>query len=154
MLPAASGSNLSASENADQLVALIGEITSPVDVAVDARGDVFADDDWTKSVTELPSDRLPTVIFSELSQTSIQQGELFHYSAFVVTRSGRPTGTVTFSVGSVVLCTVLLEYRSNSECSATNAPLGDDAVVATYSGDANYAPTASVAQLNVLAPSS
>jgi hypothetical protein len=45
-----------------------------------------------------------------------------------------PTGSVTFSVGSTVLCTAPLSNGAGS-CSSKNAPSGSDTVAGAYSGD-------------------
>ncbi len=60
------------------------------------------------------------------------------------------TGTVTFTTGGVVICTVTLPATS---CTPTVAlPPGTYQVTATYSGDANYDPTISVLGLTITAP--
>ena len=70
-------------------------------------------------------------------------GESVIYSATVApsSGSGTPTGTVTFttSSGAVTLCTTPALVGGAASCSASNAPLGFDNVVATYSGDGTFA---------------
>ena len=70
-----------------------------------------------------------------------------------------PSGSVTVSVGSTVLCTATLASLSSNEfgaaqgsCAATNAPAGDDTVVAVYGGDSHYGASAAYAALAVSAP--
>ena len=74
-----------------------------------------------------------------------------HGSGTVLSFAGLPsgaTGTVTFSSGGVVLCTVTV--GSATTCAtATNLATGDYAVVASYSGDANFGPSAAVTGFTV-----
>jgi hypothetical protein len=71
------------------------------------------------------------------------------------TVSGLPagaTGTVTFTTGTTTLCVATLPAVS---CTASNAPVGSDTIVASYSGDANHAasaPPSATATLVVNAP--
>jgi hypothetical protein len=56
-----------------------------------------------------------------------------------VSGTGIPTGTVTFTVGAVTLCTTpSLNGAGSGTCTATNTPVGTDTVVARYSGDATF----------------
>ena len=66
-------------------------------------------------------------------------GQTVTYSAAVTGTAGAavPTGTVRFSIRSLVLCTATLSAGSGS-CQARNARVGTDTVVATYSGDTDY----------------
>ena len=53
--------------------------------------------------------------------------------------AGVPTGTVTFSAGTVVLGTVSLDNSGNATFTTTAPlPVGTDSVSATYSGDGNF----------------
>jgi hypothetical protein len=85
-----------------------------------------------------------------VSPSSTVVGGPVSYSAVVSALSGEPTGTVAFSVGSTTLCTTpTLDVSGAGMCSATNAPVGADTVTATYSGDANYAPSVGTTPLTV-----
>ena len=62
----------------------------------------------------------------------------------VIGAETKPTGTVEIRVGSTVVCTIVLADGDGS-CSPSDdaLPPGDDAVVAYYLGDSNYAPSQS-----------
>jgi hypothetical protein len=55
--------------------------------------------------------------------------------------SGAPTGTVTFTDGSTTLCSAAPVTSGTSTCSATFTGVGQHSISASYSGDANYAPS-------------
>jgi hypothetical protein len=80
-------------------------------------------------------------------------------------RAGNPTvgipgGTLTFSVGALKLCSAtlvpshsgpvghLLDF-GEAACSSTKAPVGDDAVTASYAGNSTYSPSSATARLVV-----
>jgi photosystem II stability/assembly factor-like uncharacterized protein len=65
-----------------------------------------------------------------------------------VAGKGTPTGTVTFTAGAVTLCTAKLN-AGNGSCRASDAPLGIDTVVASYSGDTTYFPASATLSLSV-----
>jgi hypothetical protein len=71
----------------------------------------------------------------------------------VTSDAGSPTGTVTFAVGSTVLCTTGGLVNGSGSCTATNAPVGTDTVTATYSGNSTYAPSSGSVTLAVAAVS-
>jgi hypothetical protein len=52
--------------------------------------------------------------------------------------TGTPTGSVTFSVGSTVLCTATLSSGAGS-CTGNQASAGSDSVTASYGGDSGFA---------------
>jgi hypothetical protein len=73
------------------------------------------------------------------------------FTAKVTPMSGKgvPTGSITFSAGSANLGTSVLTAGS-ATFTTTSLPLGSQAVIATYSGDANYSSSSSaVTMLNV-----
>ena len=86
-----------------------------------------------------------------VSPTTSASGQSVTYSATVTSASGTPTGTVTFTVGGTTLCSAGLSGGSAS-CNASNAPVGNDMVTGTYSGDSNFAPSSSTASLSVSSP--
>ena len=55
--------------------------------------------------------------------------------------SGTPTGTVTFTYGSTTLCNAVTLSGGTATCAYSALPVGSDTVTATYSGDANFAPS-------------
>jgi hypothetical protein len=80
--------------------------------------------------------------------TSTTYGSSVSYSA-TVAGGENPTGTVSFAVGAVSLCTAALS-NGTATCSADNAPAGtNQSVVATYSGDGSNAGSQGSATLNV-----
>lgn len=98
--------------------------------------------------------RLPwlsgTTVEASASPSTSTVGSAVTYSATVSSAaSGTPTGTVTFSVGATTLCTTESLAGGSGSCSASNAPVGNDTVTATYSGDANFASSAGTASLTV-----
>ena len=78
-------------------------------------------------------------------------GSTVTYSATITPQSGpwTPTGTVTFTVGVVTLCTTTPLVAEQASCTAANAPVGSDTVTGTYSGDANFAGSAGTTSLAV-----
>ena len=84
----------------------------------------------------------PTSTTLTVSPASGVQGSNFTFTAMVsaMNRAGTPTGTVTFSDGSSTLGTGTASSGMASFSSTTLA-LGSYSVVATYSGDTNFAPS-------------
>lgn len=73
--------------------------------------------------------------------TAADLGSSVTYSTDVTSAGGTPTGTVTFSVGSVALCTTPSLAAGAGSCASSTAPAGSDTVTATYSGDGTFAPS-------------
>jgi hypothetical protein len=74
------------------------------------------------------------------SPSSVKLGNSVTYSASVTTGvEGMPTpsGSVSFSAGSKVLCTATLSNGSGA-CSAATAPAGTDTISGTYSGSSVF----------------
>lgn len=80
----------------------------------------------------------------------VWQGDWLQFTATAATPSGAgtPTGTVVVTADGISLCTVALVGGSGS-CSSPFAPLGSDTVVASYSGDGAFAPSAGTTSLTV-----
>ncbi len=70
-----------------------------------------------------------------------------------VTATPAPTGTITFSFGKTVLCTLSATLGPTTTCNAPNSglPVGTYTVTFSYTGDSNYAPAASTVILTVTA---
>jgi hypothetical protein len=85
-----------------------------------------------------------------VNPTSVTQGATVTYTAEVSPTSGTgtPTGTVAFSAGGTALCTASLASGSG-HCTASNAPVGTDTVVGSYSGGSTFGPSSSSAFLSV-----
>ncbi len=96
-------------------------------------GIVFGYNDPTVALT-------PTTTTTSASPISTVPESPVVYSASVVAQegSGIPSGSVTFTTGTVWLCTATLTDGSGS-CSDATAPLGSDTVAAVYSGDLAFA---------------
>ena len=77
----------------------------------------------------------PTTTDVTVGNSSVVVGAEVNYSAVVSPEEA--TGLITFSTGSITLCTTALSSGSAS-CAATNAPVGLNQVVGTYSGDFTY----------------
>jgi hypothetical protein len=96
--------------------------------------------------------RAPTTTSATLSSTSVTLGEAVSYSAKVSTPHHSPNGTVTFTTGTTTLCGgALVDGRAS--CTASDAPLGDDAITASYAGTSRFGPSvaAGAATLDVTA---
>ena len=53
--------------------------------------------------------------------------------------SGTPTGTVTFTYGSTILCNAVTLRGVTATCAYSALPVGSDIVTSTYSGGPNSA---------------
>ena len=93
----------------------------------------------------------PTSTSVSVSPGSVAQGGSVTYSATVTGGTTNPTGTVSFTAGGTATCTATLSGGSGS-CSASNAPVGTDSVVGSYTGDSTHAASAGTATLTVTAP--
>ena len=62
--------------------------------------------------------------------------------------TGTPSGTVTFTTGTTILCTATLSAGTGA-CTSTQAPLGSDRVTGTYAGDSSFLGSSSSASLVV-----
>lgn len=72
---------------------------------------------------------------------TVASGRYDDYYATVTSPGGIPTGTVTFTTGSTLLCTKALGNGSTG-CDSTAAPVGTDIITAAYSGDTYFNPSA------------
>jgi hypothetical protein len=112
-----------------------------------------------------------TTTAAVVPQSPVNYGTVVNFVAQVTSglglkRAGNPTvgtpgGTLTFSIGALKLCSATLVpshsgpvghllYFGEAACSSTKAPVGDDAVSASYAGSSTYSPSSSrTAQLVV-----
>jgi len=72
-----------------------------------------------------------------VSPTSTSTGSPVTYSATVTSGAGTPTGSVSFTVGGVTMCTATLSSGSG-QCNSSSAPAGTDTVTGSYSGDLSF----------------
>jgi hypothetical protein len=79
----------------------------------------------------------PTSTKVSIDPTSSTLGQEVTYSATVSGRGSVPTGSVHFDVAAKPLCTATLDALGRGSCRSAAAPVGNDAVRATYSGDAD-----------------
>ena len=113
-------------------------------------GTYSGDSNFVGSEGQAPVVVGPTTTTVSLSPSPVSMNQAVTYSANVAADvgAGSPTGTVTFSVGITQLCVATLVGGSGS-CSASNAPVGMDNVVGTYSGDSNDAGSSGASVLAV-----
>jgi MBG domain (YGX type)/Bacterial Ig-like domain (group 3)/NHL repeat/Abnormal spindle-like microcephaly-assoc'd, ASPM-SPD-2-Hydin len=78
-------------------------------------------------------------------------GQPFPETVLVSNGSPAPTGTITFSLGKEVLCTLTATLTSTTTCNApsTGLSVGTYTVIFSYSGDSNYASANSTVTLTV-----
>jgi len=90
--------------------------------------------------------------------TSAAPGASIGYQATVVpSYTAAPTGTVSFYAGSVLIGTAGVQTQgqppvSQASLTTTNTPAGNDSITAVYSGDVNYLPSTSAAQVVLITP--
>jgi hypothetical protein len=77
----------------------------------------------------------PTTTSVTLSPATVTAGTRVVYLVVMTPKpgTGTPTGTISFTTGSTLLCTAVLS-GGVAACGATNAPAGTDKVTGTYSG--------------------
>ena len=61
----------------------------------------------------------------------------------IATSAGPVTGTITFSIGAMILCTATLNGQGTWSCLDSEVPLGTYTVTAAYSGDSSVAGSSS-----------
>jgi hypothetical protein len=105
------------------------------------------------SVTVSAPTAIATTTTVTATPSTVVQGALVGYQATATPASGSasPTGTVTFTTGTTTLCQAPLSGTSAS-CTSAAAPVGSDTVVATYSGDTNFAGSQATATEKVTTP--
>jgi MBG domain (YGX type)/Bacterial Ig-like domain (group 3)/NHL repeat len=88
--------------------------------------------------------------FTLPAQTEVY-GQPFPETVLVTNDNPAPTGTITFSLGKQVLCTLTTTLGPTTTCNAPNSelPVGTYTVIFSYSGDSNYAPASSTVTLTV-----
>ena len=89
--------------------------------------------------------RAGTATSLTLSASTVTIGDTVTLTATVSVQGlgqGTPTGTITFTDNGSFLATSLLSSGSAS-LTTTNLPVGSDAIIATYSGDANFSASTS-----------
>jgi hypothetical protein len=88
--------------------------------------------------------------FTLPAQTEVY-GQPFPEIVNVSNTNPAPTGTITFSFGKTVLCTLTTTLGPTTTCNAPNSglPIGTYTVTFSYTGDSNYAPATSTVILTV-----
>ncbi|MGA2305675.1 MAG: G1 family glutamic endopeptidase [Acidimicrobiales bacterium] len=139
---AVDGSNLSSSD------------PFPVDM-VDAHGNIIAspgtisNDSFSIAYDGEAPTFASTTTATSVSPSSVSLGGSVTYSATVTSESGTPTGSVTFTSGSTLLCVTGQLVNGAGSCASASAPVGTDAITATYSGDSNFAGSTATTSLQV-----
>jgi hypothetical protein len=130
---------------------------TPVDMVDSQRNVIASPCTLTNNSFTITDDTLgsPTSCTStsvSVNPTSSTSGDAVTYSATVSSSGGTPSGTVSFTSGSAALCTGALVNGTGS-CSATSAPLGDDTITGTFTGNSSFASSSGAASLDVVATS-
>jgi hypothetical protein len=88
--------------------------------------------------------------FTLPAQTEVY-GEPFPETVLTINGDPAPTGTITFSVGKDVLCTLTATLGPTTTCNALNSGLsiGTYTVTFSYTGDSNYSSASGAVTLNV-----
>jgi hypothetical protein len=94
----------------------------------------------TGNMTEVIRDTTVTTLLA--SATNVVYGQPITFTATVTSGSGTPTGYVTLYDGGTSMGTITLSGGTGTLI-VSNLPVGTHNVFATYSGDANFAPTSS-----------
>ncbi len=78
-------------------------------------------------------------------------GQPFPETVDVSSTNPAPTGTITFSLGKQVLCTLTTTLTATTTCNAPNSGLsvGSYTVIFSYTGDSNYSPASGTVTLTV-----
>ncbi len=89
--------------------------------------------------------------FTLPAQTEIY-GQPFPETVLVSNGNPAPTGTITFSLGKTILCTLTATLTPTTTCDAPNSGLavGTYTVTFAYTGDTNYAPANSTVILTIV----
>ena len=83
-----------------------------------------------------------------VNPTNTTAGSSVSYSATVTSASGHADRHGDLHHGATTLCTITLSSGTGS-CSASNAPVGTDSVIGTYSGDSTHQASVGGATLTV-----
>ncbi len=92
----------------------------------------------------------PTTTVAGVSASPVQLDQSVTYTGTVTsTPPGTVTGTVTFKIGPLTLCSASLGAGNVASCPATTAPLGSDTVTATYAGNLDFSGSSGAKALTV-----
>ncbi len=132
-----------------------GTVSGTPDVAFSGTVTVTVKDASTKvpqvasATLELVTGRAIASVSVEAKPAAAVYGSAVTYSAAVTGAGTMPSGTVTFSSGSLSLCVATVSAGTAS-CTATDTPVGTgQTVTATYSGDSNYLSAVATVQVTV-----
>lgn len=84
--------------------------------------------------------RTLTTTTASANPNPVGEGQSVTLSATVASSGPTPTGTVTFSIGSTLLCTASLSGGTGA-CISSAIPVGTQIITATYNGDVNNCPS-------------
>lgn len=95
----------------------------------------------------------PTTHLSiQIDPATVSSGTHVDYEATVMSPGGTPSGDVTFTTGSSLLCTTPPLANGGAWCDTTDAPVGHDVITATYSGDTYFHRSTTTGSLTVTPP--
>lgn len=99
----------------------------------------------TGSLTQAVNPASTTTALTSSANPSILNGSVTFTASVTVTApgAGTPTGTITFKDGSNVLATVPISSAGQATFSTNSLSIGSQAITAAYSGDSNFAVSAS-----------
>jgi len=82
-----------------------------------------------------------TVVVSSPNPSASGQTVMFTATVTPQSGTGTPAGTVSFQLGSKLLCNFPISGGVKATCSVSTLPVGTDAIKATYLGDSNFLPS-------------
>jgi hypothetical protein len=95
------------------------------------------------AITVTIAPRPAATIQLKSSVSSVVSGKPVAFTATAAGKGPRPTGSVSFYSGKVLLCGGALNLAGEASCSSSKLGVGKDSVTASYAGDEAYAATTS-----------
>nr|WP_254701094.1 Ig-like domain repeat protein [Curtobacterium pusillum] len=131
--------------------------TAAIGTTVNATATIASTDALTTAPASaaLVVQKVPTTTTASASSTQVTAGDTTTITANVVDGAGNkvPSGSVTFSEGTTVLCADVPVANGSASCADAVSTKGDHPVTVTYNGDATYAGSASSQTITATAKS-